>query len=153
MEGTCKKTWRAKSPPHFNKEEFMAENEKLAIVCMLLFIVLDLVSGVAAAYARHEVESPKLRQGLWHKIGYLVVLFCSIIIEWAMNNGMDLGFSLPLVVPICVWISLMEVVSILENAEKINPDLSKIPGFERLKQVEKETREPKHKAKANKEEE
>lgn len=131
----------------------MAENEKLAIVCMLLFIVLDLVSGVAAAYARHEVESPKLRQGLWHKIGYLVVLFCSIIIEWAMNNGMDLGFSLPLVVPICVWISLMEVVSILENAEKINPDLSKIPGFERLKQVEKETREPKHKAKANKEEE
>ena len=127
----------------------MTENEKMAIVCMLLFIVLDLVSGVAAAYARKEVESPKLRQGLWHKAGYVFVLFCSIIIEWAMNNGMDLGFNLPLVTPICVWISLMEIVSILENAAKINPELANIPGFERLKQVEKETREPKHKAKAH----
>lgn len=131
----------------------MTENERMAIVCMLLFIVLDLFSGIAAAYARKEVESPKLRQGLWHKMGYIFVLFCSILVEWAMNNGMDLGFSLPLVVPICVWISLMEIVSILENASKINPDLANIPGFERLKQVEKEAREPKHKAKTNKEEE
>ena len=131
----------------------MTPNERMAILCMFLFIILDLISGVAAAYARREVESPKLREGLWHKSGYVFVLFCSILIEWAMNEGMDLGFSLPLVVPICVWISLMEIVSILENASKINPDLANIPGFERLKQVEKETREPKHKAKANKEEE
>lgn len=120
---------------------------------MFLFIVLDVISGMAAAYARHEVESPKLRQGLWHKVGYVVVLFCSIIIEWAMNNGMDLGFSLPLVMPICVWISLMEVVSTLENAAKINPELANIPGFERLKEVERETREPKHKAQAHEEDE
>lgn len=71
-----------------------------------------------------------------------------------MNEGMDLGFSLPLVMPICVWISLMEVVSTLENAAKINPELSNVPGFERLKEVEKvEKSEPKHKAKANEEEE
>lgn len=124
----------------------MTENERMAIVCMFLFIILDVISGVAAAYARREIESPKLRQGLWHKVGYVFVLFCSIVIEWAMNNGMDLGFNLPLVVPICAWISLMEIVSTLENSAKINPDLSNIPGFERLKEVEKETREPKHKA-------
>lgn len=127
----------------------MNTNERMAIICMFLFIVLDIVSGVAAAYARREIESPKLRQGLWHKIGYIVVLFCSIIIEWAMSHGMDLGFSLPLVTPICVWISLMEIVSTLENAAKINPELANIPGFERLKDVEKETREPKHKAHDN----
>lgn len=124
----------------------MNPNERIAIICMFLFIILDVFSGVSAAYARREVESPKLRQGLWHKAGYVFVLFCSIIIEWAMNNGMDLGFNLPLVTPICVWISLMEIVSTLENAAKINPELANIPGFERLKDVEKETREPKHKA-------
>ena len=112
---------------------------------MVLFIVLDVCSGVAAAYARREVESPKLRQGLWHKVGYFFVVFCSIVIEWAMTKGMDLGFNLPLVMPICVWISLMEVVSTLENSAKINPDLAAVPGFERLKDVEK-TSEPKHKA-------
>ena len=131
----------------------MTENEKMAIICMVLFIVLDVCSGVAAAYARREVESPKLRQGLWHKVGYFFVVFCSIVVEWAMTKGMDLGFNLPLVMPVCVWISLMEVVSTLENSAKINPELSNVPGFERLKQVERETREPKHKAKANKEEE
>lgn len=124
----------------------MNPNERMAIVCMFLFIILDLISGVAAAYARREVASPKLREGLWHKAGYVCVLFCSILIEWAMSEGMNLGFNLPLVMPICVWISLMEVVSILENAAKINPELSNVPGFERLKEVEKETREPKHKA-------
>ena len=123
----------------------MTESEKFAIIGMFLFIILDVFSGLAAAYARREVESPKLRQGLWHKVGYIFVLFCSIVIEWAMNNGMDLGFNLPLVMPICVWISLMEIVSTLENSAKINPDLAKIPGFERLKDVEK-TSEPKHKA-------
>ena len=127
----------------------MTESERMAIVCMLLFIVLDLVSGVAAAYARREIESPKLRQGLWHKSGYVFVLFCCILIEWGMNEGMDLGFNLPLVMPVCCWISLMEVVSTLENAAKINPELANIPGFERLKQEEKETREPKHKAHDN----
>ena len=124
----------------------MTENERMAIVCMFLFIILDVISGVAAAYARKEVESPKLRQGLWHKVGYIFVVFCAILIEWAMTQGMDLGFSLPLVMPICIWISLMEVVSTLENSAKINPDLSNVPGFERLKEVEKNTSEPKHKA-------
>ena len=124
----------------------MTENERMAIICMFLFIILDIFFFFSAAYARREIESPKLRQGLWHKAGYVFVLFCSIIIEWAMNNGMDLGFNLPLVTPICVWISLMEIVSTLENSAKINPELANIPGFERLKQVEKETREPKHKA-------
>lgn len=118
---------------------------------MLLFVVLDLVSGVAAAYARREVESPKLREGLWHKAGYIFVLFCSILVEWAMNEGMDLGFSLPLVMPVCCWISLMEMVSILENSAKINPELSNVPGFERLKNVERKTSEPKHKAKTHEE--
>lgn len=131
----------------------MNPNERMAIVCMFLFIILDVISGVAAAYARREIESPKLRQGLWHKAGYIFVLFCSIIIEWAMSNGMDLGFNLPLVMPVCVWISLMEIVSTLENAAKINPELANIPGFERLKEVEIEKSEPKHKAKANVEEE
>lgn len=142
-----------KARPPLIRRSLMAENEKMIIVCMFLFIILDLISGVASAYARREIESPKLREGLWHKAGYVFVLFCSILIEWAMNNGMDLGFNLPLVTPICVWISLMEIVSTLENAAKINPELANIPGFERLKQVEKETREPKHKAKAHEEEE
>lgn len=121
----------------------MDPNDKAAIIAMILFILLDVASGVVSAYARHEISSQKLRSGLWHKLGYFFVVFCAIIIEWAMTQGLDLGFSLPLVVPICVWISLMEIVSTLENAAKMNPDLDRVPGFERLKEVAEKTAEEK----------
>ena len=113
----------------------MDPNDEVAIFSMIAFILLDVVSGLVSAYARHAISSQKLRTGLWHKLGYFFVVFCAIIIEWTMTKGLDLGFSLPLVVPICVWVSLMEIVSILENAAQINPDLERVPGFERLKEV------------------
>lgn len=121
----------------------MDPKDGIAIIAMIAFILLDVISGVASAYARHEISSQKLRTGLWHKLGYFFVIFCAIVIEWTMTKGLDLGFSLPLVVPICVWVSLMEIVSILENAAQINPDLEKVPGFERLKEVAKKEAEEK----------
>ena len=121
----------------------MDPKDKIAIISMIAFILLDVISGVVSAYARHEISSQKLRTGLWHKLGYFFVVFCAILIEWIMTQGLDLGFSLPLVIPICVWISLMEIVSVLENAAKMNPDLKEVPGFERLKEVAQKEAEEK----------
>ena len=120
----------------------MDSKDLIAIIAMIIFILLDVISGVASAYYRKEISSQKLRTGLWHKLGYFFVLFCAIAIEWTMTKGLDLGFSLPLVVPICVWVSLMEIVSVLENAAQMNPDLENVPGFEHLKEVaQKEEKE------------
>lgn len=121
----------------------MDPKDFIAIIAMIIFILLDVISGVASAYSRHEISSQKLRTGLWHKLGYFFVVFCAIAIEWTMTKGLDLGFSLPLVVPICVWVSLMEIVSTLENAAKMNPDLEKVPGFEHLKEVAQKEAEEK----------
>ena len=121
----------------------MDPKDGVAIIAMIAFILLDVVSGVASAYYRKEISSQKLRTGLWHKLGYFFVIFCAIVIEWTMTKGLDLGFSLPLVVPICIWVSLMEIVSTLENAAQINPDLEKVPGFEHLKEVAEKTAEEK----------
>ena len=121
----------------------MDPKDLIAIIAMIIFILLDVISGVASAYARHEISSQKLRTGLWHKLGYFFVVFCAIAIEWTMTKGLDLGFSLPLVVPICVWVSLMEIVSTLENAAEMNPDLKNVPGFEHLKEVAEKTAEEK----------
>ena len=121
----------------------MDPKDLIAIIAMIIFILLDVISGVASAYARHEISSQKLRTGLWHKLGYFFVIFCAIAIEWTMTKGLDLGFSLPLVVPICVWVSLMEIVSVLENAAEMNPDLKEVPGFEHLKEVAQKEAEEK----------
>lgn len=121
----------------------MDPKDGIAIIAMIAFILLDIISGVASAYDRHAISSQKLRTGLWHKLGYFFVVFCAIIIEWTMTQGLDLGFSLPLVVPICIWVSLMEIVSTLENAAEMNPDLRNVPGFEHLKEVAEKTAEEK----------
>ena len=121
----------------------MDPKDWIAIIAMIAFILLDVISGVASAYYRKEISSQKLRTGLWHKLGYFFVIFCAIVIEWTMTKGLDLGFSLPLVVPICIWVSLMEIVSTLENAAKMNPDLERVPGFERLKEVAQKEAEEK----------
>ena len=121
----------------------MDPKDGIAIIAMIAFILLDVVSGVASAYYRKDISSQKLRTGLWHKLGYFFVIFCAIVIEWTMTKGLDLGFSLPLVVPICIWVSLMEIVSTLENAAEMNPDLKNVPGFEHLKEVAEKAAEEK----------
>lgn len=121
----------------------MDPKDWIAIIAMIAFILLDVISGVASAYYRKDISSQKLRTGLWHKLGYFFVIFCAIVIEWTMTKGLDLGFSLPLVVPICIWVSLMEIVSTLENAAEMNPDLKNVPGFEHLKEVAERTAEEK----------
>lgn len=101
-----------------------------------ILVAVDIVSGFAAAWATKTVQSSKLREGLWHKAGYVFIISAALTVEWGAANGLELGFEVPLVIPICVWISLMEIVSVLENARKMNPDLQSVPGFEKLKNEE-----------------
>lgn len=131
----------------------MDDHLVIALILVVILVAVDLVSGFAAAWATNTVQSSKIREGLWHKAGYAFVISAAMACEWGAVHGLELGFEVPLVIPICAWICFMEIVSILENAKKMNPELENVPGFERLKDVEKETSEPKHKAHDNVEEE
>ena len=108
----------------------------IALIVVAILVAVDIVSGFAAAWATKTVQSSKLREGLWHKAGYVFIISAALTVEWGAANGLELGFEVPLVIPICVWISLMEIVSVLENARKMNPDLQSVPGFEKLKNEE-----------------
>ena len=92
----------------------------IACVCLML---LDVISGFIAAIKNHEVSSTKMREGLFHKCSLVMCIVLSCCIEMFVMHVPDLGFNVPLVIPACVLIFAMEVVSILENIIKINPDL------------------------------
>lgn len=87
------------------------------------FIALDLVTGFAQAIANKTVDSSKMRDGLWHKCGFILTILLAALIEWAMQY-VDLGFTLPLFVPVCVFIMLTEIVSIFENICALSPELA-----------------------------
>lgn len=96
----------------------------LAITCVL--IVMDYLTGLAKAIVQKDIDSTKMRDGLWHKAAYIVVIVLAEVIEHGQEL-VDLGFTVPLIVPACVYIVLTETASILENLGQINPELADSP--------------------------
>lgn len=92
------------------------------IIAGCALVILDIISGLAKAWATDTISSKAMRSGLWHKSGYAVVMALSVIIDEAQRH-IDLGISVPVTTAAGTYIILTEVTSILENAAAINPDL------------------------------
>lgn len=93
-------------------------------VLIFVLIVIDYVLGVIGAVISKTFSSSVMRQGLIHKFTYLVAIVIAEIIV-LLSGYLDLGFDFvdTIVGLVCVWISLTEIGSILENIVKINPKL------------------------------
>lgn len=101
----------------------LPEIDEWLMVAALLLIVLDIVLGVAQAVATRTLSSSKMRQGLWHKVAYLGAWAVSWVFAFALGYA-DLGFDVPTVDAVSVYVVLMEGVSCLENLCRLNPDLA-----------------------------
>lgn len=88
-----------------------------------LFIVADIVFGFAAAVKNKCVESEKMREGLWHKSGFVGIVLVSMLCEYGCTY-LDLGFDVPLTIPVCCFVCWTELVSIYENLCKLSPELA-----------------------------
>ena len=93
------------------------------IVATLLFIVFDFASGFVQACANRNVSSTKLREGLFHKCGFIFAICFGLLCEWSMQF-IDLGFDVPIATAICVYIILTEITSILENLGELSPEFA-----------------------------
>lgn len=87
------------------------------------FIALDVISGFAQACVNKTVDSAIMRRGLGHKAAYVLAIMLATLCEYSAVY-IDLGFTLPIVAPVCGFICMTELVSILENLGKINPEIA-----------------------------
>lgn len=94
---------------------------ELGIVGVL--VVLDYVSGFAKALATRTVSSTKMRNGLFHKFAYVLVLALALLVEHGQQY-INIGVTIPIVAPVCAYIAIMEILSVLENAQALNPELA-----------------------------
>lgn len=101
-----------------------------------LFILLDILSGVTQAVKNKTLSSVIMREGIYHKLSYVIAIALSALIEYGVLH-MDLGFTTPLLMPVCVMICLTEIVSIVENVERLNPELANTGIFALLSQNKK----------------
>lgn len=95
-----------------------------SIVCGIL-IIMDIVCGTVAALRNRELCSSIAREGMYNKIGEAMFLFIGIITNeiLAMPPFDELGISPDIAYLVVAYIAWMELVSILENICKINPEL------------------------------
>lgn len=100
----------------------MPIHELIVIGIVFLLVLIDYITGVINAIMHGELSSGKMRQGLGHKFAYLAIICVALIVEYGSDH-INLGTGLPVFIPVCIGVCLIEITSIMENCVKINPDL------------------------------
>ena len=85
-------------------------------------ILLDIATGLAQAFYNRVLSSEKMRSGIYHKLSYIFAVSLALFIEYATAH-IDIGYTIPIFTPTCAYIVLTELVSIIENIKKLNPEL------------------------------
>lgn len=89
-----------------------------SIVVALIFNAADLVTGILSAIKEKNLQSSKLRDGIFKKGGFIICYFLALMIDM---YGSEVGFNLTVeLLPIVLgFVCLTEVVSIIENISKM----------------------------------
>lgn len=104
--------------------EFVEEPQLWAMGMACVFMLLDVVSGFVGALKNRCINSTKMRDGTFNKAALLIVVFMAWLVEFTARHVPGLGFDMPLLIPVCVIVIVMEVASIMENVAKISPALA-----------------------------
>lgn len=96
------------------------------IVATLIFILSDIISGVISAIIQKNLDSQKMREGLLRKMLLLIIITLSFVVQYAFRIDY-------ISKSVCIYIIVMEVISILENMKKAGIDLGKIGDLLKLK--------------------
>ena len=93
----------------------------------LIFMLADIISGVVSATILHDLDSQKMREGLLRKVLLILIVLLSFVVGSAFN----LTFISKAV---CIYIIIMETISILENVKKAGIDLGRLGELLKIKQ-------------------
>ena len=81
------------------------------IATPLIFSLCDVLTGFIQAIINNEVQSKVMREGLLHKSLIIIIVFLSFVASLTF----DISFISKTV---CVYVILMETMSIIENLSK-----------------------------------
>ena len=89
-----------------------------SICVALVFNATDLITGLISAVKEKNIQSKKLRDGIFKKVGFIICYFLALLID---EYGKEVGFNIPVDLLPCIltFVCMTEVVSIIENISKI----------------------------------
>lgn len=92
------------------------------IIITCLFIIIDLLTGFIKAVVNQCIDSKKMKQGLWHKCGFILAIIFAILCEYTIDF-INIDYNVPFQEVVCIFIICTEIVSVIENLGKISPEL------------------------------
>ena len=95
------------------------------LVLVVVFMMVDVLTGVLKALKNKELSSTKARESIYKKASFILFVGFGYLADFAMDY-VDMGFKFPAAVTISTLIILTEAISVLENLGSINPDLVKM---------------------------
>lgn len=103
------------------------EPEIWAVMAAMVMMVMDIVTGFAGAVITGAVSSTKMREGIGHKAMLIMLVVLAVLVQTFSLHIGDMGWSIPMILPVCVYIIVMEVASVVENAVSAYPELKDSP--------------------------
>ena len=94
------------------------------ILVLFAAMILDYISGIVAGAITGQLSSQKGIKGILKKIGCILVLCVAILVDiFLANLGEEIGFSYDFnctfSILVVAWLTLNELISILENLAKL----------------------------------
>lgn len=96
------------------------------LIITAVMIALDIVVGFAGAIKQKDMQSEKLRNGLWLKAGFVGPIALAYVIEYTAQYA-ELGFEVLTALAVCAYVIVTEMVSVFENLCVLNPNLVDSP--------------------------
>ena len=98
---------------------FVVTNDIWFILLPLILCLFDVITGYLNAWIKDDIQSTKMREGLGKKVGELVYCAVGLIINEL--------FMLPQISYfISGYICLMEIMSLIENCDKLGVPMPKV---------------------------
>lgn len=96
------------------------------ILTPIIFSLSDILTGFIQAVINNELDSKIMRQGLLHKCMIILLVILSFVADFTFN----LHFISKIV---CIYVILMETVSICENLTKAGVNVEKLSDLLKIK--------------------
>lgn len=88
------------------------------LVIPTLLMALDILTGYINAWKKHEIKSQKMRDGLGKKVAEMCYIIIGFVFRFATGLS-SIAYSLSM------YVTYMELVSILENTDKLGLPIPK----------------------------
>ena len=94
-------------------------NEFIFYLVPLIFMLCDVVSGLAKAYVQKNIISHKMRSGIIKKCGEMMIIVLTAVVVYSVQ------WPHQIIAIVSLYMILMEIISIMENLDGIGVPIPK----------------------------